>query len=205
MQSIKKLFITALLSLFIIPGFLHLHAQTSDINSILDTLVIEDQFDYIFKRSSRYEQYKVIREVWLNQFMENLEDTVNGLRSDINELESTVNSKDQQISNLENQLASTQGDLEESIKERNSFDVFGLKIDKVAYNIIMWIIVAALIFILVVVFLLYKRSHAVTRDNIQKYETLQSEYDEFRNNARLKMEKVKREHLNEIMKLKSGQ
>ncbi|MGC9341779.1 MAG: hypothetical protein ACP5E3_03690 [Bacteroidales bacterium] len=205
MQSIKKLFITALLSLFIIPGFSHLHAQTSDINSILDTLVIEDQFDYIFERSSRYEQYKVIREVWLNQFMENLEDTVNGLRSDINELESTVNSKDQQISTLENQLTSTQGDLEESIKERNSFDVFGLKIDKVAYNIIMWIIVAALIFILVVVFLLYKRSHAVTRDNIQKYETLQSEYDEFRNNARLKMEKVKREHLNEIMKLKSGQ
>jgi hypothetical protein len=75
----------------------------------------------------------------------------------------------------------------------------------VTYNLVLWIIVAGLVFVLVVVFLLYKRSHAVTRDNIQKYENLQNEYDEFRNNARIKMEKVKREHLNEIMKLKSGQ
>lgn len=205
MLSLRNLFVTSLLCILIIPATSSLSAQTGNINSILDTLNIEEQFDYIFERSSRYEQYKVIREVWLNQYMDNLEDTINGLRSDLNEYENIVSTKNNEISSLEDQLSDTKTELEETIKERNSFDLIGLKIDKVAYNLIMWIIVAALAFALILVFLLYKRSHAITRENIQKCEELQKEYDEFRNNARLKMEKVKRDHLNEILKLKSGQ
>lgn len=206
MNNLKTSFLSIILVLlFSLQPFFKLNAQSANINDILDTLTIEEQFDYLFERSSRYEQYKVIREVWLNQYMENLGDTVSGLRNNIADNKATIAQKDNEISSLNESLSKTQADLDDAIKERNSFDIFGLKIDKITYNFIMWVIIAALAFLLVVGYLLYKRSHAVTREAVKRSEELQKEYDDFRNNSRLKMEKVKRDHLNEILKLKSGQ
>ncbi|MFW5645379.1 MAG: hypothetical protein ACOCZL_05660 [Bacteroidota bacterium] len=76
--------------------------------------------------------------------------------------------------------------------------------DKILYNLIMWIIIAGLAALLVIVFLMYRRNHAVTRDATSKYDKLQKEHEEYRNNSRLKIEKLKREHLDEILKLKGN-
>lgn len=201
----KRKFITVfLVTIFSLTAFNGVHAQNDKLQEVLDSAAIEEQFNYIFERSSRYEEYKVIRENWLIRYRESLNDTINKLRQEISENEKLVASKNEKIQSLNNNLENTEEQLSIAVKERNTLNFLGIKMDKVLYNLIMWVIIGALAVFLVVVFLMYKRSHAITRDVTSKYEKLQNKYDEYRNNSRLKIEKLKREHLDEILKLKGN-
>ena len=197
----------AYISLIVLVISVHpgLKGQSAGIKEVFDTASIEQQFTYIFERSSRYEEYKVIRETWLNQYRKNLNDTIQGVRKMLDENNKIISTKNQEIESLKSSLSATKEDLDEAIKEKNSFVFFGIKIAKTFYNLIMWILVAGLIFMLVIVFLMYKRSNVVTRETVSNLDRLQKESEEYRNQSRLKMEKIKREHLDELLKLKSGQ
>ncbi|MBE0655328.1 MAG: hypothetical protein IH594_16120 [Bacteroidales bacterium] len=197
----------AYISLIILVISVHtgLKGQSPGIKEVFDTASIEQQFTYIFERSSRYEEYKVIREAWLNQYRKNLNDTIQGVRKMLDENNKIISTKNQEIESLKSSLSATREDLDKAIKEKNSFVFFGIKIAKTFYNLIMWILVAGLIFMLVIVFLMYKRSNVVTRETVSNLDRLQKESEEYRNQSRLKMEKIKREHLDELLKLKSGQ
>jgi hypothetical protein len=183
--------------------FLHnSNSQTSSLREMMDTTSIEKQYDYIFEKSSRYEEYKVIRETWLNQYRESLYDTVNGLRNTITENNQVIEDKNTEIQNLNDELSKVTEEKDLAIKEKNSLSFLGLKLDKTFYNLIMWIIVITLAVLLVVTYLMFKRSNLVTRDTKSEISQLQKEYDDYRNSARLPMEKVKRDHLDEIQKMK---
>lgn len=201
----RKNIITALLfTFFSLIAFKGVYAQNDQLQEVLDSAAVEEQFNYIFERSSRYEEYKVIRENWLIRYRQSLNDTINKLRRELSDNEKLIASKNEEIQSLNNTLEETEEQLKTAVKERNSLNLLGIKMDKTFYNLIMWIIIAALAVFLVIVFLMYKRSHAITRDATSKYEKLQKEHEEYRNNSRLKIEKLKREHLDEILKLKGN-
>lgn len=194
-----------LIIVFIVfPGKSIIHAQSGNLTEIMDTTSIEKQYDYIIEKSSRYEQYKVIRETWLNQYRESLYDTISGLRNTITENKQVINDKDNKIQELNDELANVKDERDLAVKEKNSLKFLGIKLEKTFYNLIMWIVIVALAVMLVLVYLMFKRSNIVTRETKSEITDLQKEYDEYRNNARLKMEKVKRDHLNEIQKIKGG-
>jgi biopolymer transport protein ExbB/TolQ len=200
-MTIRTIFAVLIISFF---SFTNLNGQSAQLQEVLDSASVEEQFNYIVDKSSRYEQYKVIRETWLNQYRKSLNDTVNELRRRISDSRETITERNQEIQSLNTRLQNTEEDLKTAIKEKNSLLFLGIKMDKTLYNLIMWVLVAILTTGIILLFLMYKRSHTITRESVKKAEKLQNEYDEYRNNSRLKIEKLKREHLDEILKLKGG-
>jgi uncharacterized membrane-anchored protein YhcB (DUF1043 family) len=66
----------------------------------------------------------------------------------------------------------------------------------------MWIIVAALAFLLVTGYLAFKRTFIVTRNTKSELSDLKKEFDEYRNKTRLEREKMSMDHFKEVQKLK---
>jgi len=202
----RRNFLSGLIIFFLLlPRIYFVNGQSASLKEMMDTAKIEEQFNYIYEKASRYEEYKVIREYWLIQYRQSLNDSIRKFRENITDNNRLISEKSLEISSLNDQLSEVKHERDLAVKEKNSLNFIGIPMDKTLYNLIMWILVAALIFVLVLVYLMYKRSNIITREIQSQISDLQIEYDEFRNNARIKMEKVKRDHLNEIIKLKSGQ
>ncbi len=202
---IKSHFIKAVIfSLMLLPQISGLNAQNTQLQEVMDSASIEEQFNYIFEKSSRYEEYKVIRETWLNKYRQSLNDTMNSVRNTISDNKKMIAAKNEQIESLNNTMETTRDELKTAIREKNSLMFLGLKMDKTFYNLLMWVLVAALAFGLIFVFLIYKRNKIITREAVAEAKKVQDEYDDYRNRSRLKVEKLRREHLDEILKLKGN-
>jgi uncharacterized membrane-anchored protein YhcB (DUF1043 family) len=80
--------------------------------------------------------------------------------------------------------------------------VIGIEVNKIVYNTIMWTIAGALLLLLAIGFLAFKRNLAVTRNTKKDYDELKAEYEDYRQKSRLEREKMSMDHFNELKKLK---
>jgi uncharacterized membrane-anchored protein YhcB (DUF1043 family) len=66
----------------------------------------------------------------------------------------------------------------------------------------MWTIAGALLLLLVIGFLAFKRNLAVTRNAKKDMNELSTEFENYRQKSRLEREKMSMDHFNELKKLK---
>ena len=85
-----------------------------------------------------------------------------------------------------------------------SHSSLGMELQKGVYNTIMWIMVIVLLVGSVFLFLLFKRSFAVTNQTKSELDTIMGDYEEYRRSSREKYEKLVVSHHSEIMKLKNS-
>ena len=92
---IKNKIATALLSTLLIctPMF----AQNDQNEATLDKGPVAGQFDYAIEKSSKYEEYRVVRTNWLYKLKSNVLDSLANL-------ESTISQKNAKIDSLNNQI-----------------------------------------------------------------------------------------------------
>ena len=76
--------------------------------------------------------------------------------------------------------------------------------NKAVYNSVMWFIVLGLAALAVIMLVLFRRSHIVTSQTKNGLKATQEEFDQYRKNAREKLEKLVVSHHHEIMKLKNS-
>jgi hypothetical protein len=103
---------------------------------------------------------------------------------------------------LSSLLETTRKSLEETIKTKNQIRVLGLEINKVAYNNIMWIMVAGLVVALALGFLIFKRYLFLNIRTGKELKELKEEYDAYKQSSRIAREKMAMDHFNELRKLK---
>jgi uncharacterized membrane-anchored protein YhcB (DUF1043 family) len=89
-------------------------------------------------------------------------------------------------------------------KTKNSISLMGIEINKLAYNAVMWIIIAVLAGILAVGFLVFKRNHVVTTHTKKEFEDLKREFEAYRKASREAREKMSMAHFNELKKLRGA-
>jgi hypothetical protein len=68
----------------------------------------------------------------------------------------------------------------------------------------MWFIILGLAALAVITFILFMRSHRVTKDVKDELQSTQDEFDLYRKSSREKYEKLVVSHHNEIMRLKNS-
>jgi hypothetical protein len=107
-----------------------------------------------------------------------------------------------QIDILNSDLTRAKNERDQAIRTKDSFSFLGIQVHKTLYNTIMWVIVLGLAFVVVILFLMFKRSHAVTSTTRKELESIQEEYEDYRKSSREKYEKLVVSHHNEIMRLK---
>jgi hypothetical protein len=176
-------------------------SQTA-IPDILYKSTLSDQMTYIENRTSIYQDYRAIREDMFQLLKNNALDSLAKAKSRIKESANINYSLKSEIDSLENILNLTKEDLSNMTITKNAISFLGISMNKNVYNSIMWIIVAALAFILTTGYFAFKRSFIITRNTKSELTGLQKEFDEYRNKSRLEREKMSMDHFKEVQKLK---
>lgn len=158
----------------------------------LDAGTIESQFDYVIKKSNRYETYKVVKIDWLNKLKANVADSISVARKNLQESQNVVADQKEEISSLKAKLKQVGDNLEFVTIEKNSISFFGKLIEKSTYNSIMWSIAAILLALMLFFLLLFKRSNAITVKTKLSLKDTQDEFDAHRKRALEREQKLAR-------------
>lgn len=173
------------------------------IEAISDTTDIKGQFEYLYKTSNRYEQYKVILIDAYNQLKENSLDSINMYKSEINGLQNEINGLNDDLFTQKDEIEQLNDRLESALNAENSIGLLGVQITKGVYNLIMWVLVLILSGISVIVMLLYKRGHQVVRSTKERLAEVKQEFETHRKNTLVREQKLARELMDVKLKHKS--
>jgi hypothetical protein len=185
--------------LCLLLGSFLLQAQPGELpEKPLETGNLAQQFEYVIEKSGRYQEYKVIKRVWIDALEDNVADSVQAYRGAIKADAGRIAERDTRITTLEKQLADTQATLDKTESEKNSMSFLGIAWSKGGYSTFVWSLVA--LFALLAGFL-YTRSRAVSVESARTQKShgdLQAEYDAYKKRALEREQKLKRELQDEL-------
>ena len=130
--------------------------------------------------------------------------SLNVQKLEVARLNSEPGEREFEIETLNTNLSRTKSEKDQAIRTKDSFVFLGMETQKGVYNTIMWILVLAFLTGSVLLFLLFKRSFAVTTQTKSELESIQGEFEEYRKSSREKYEKLVISHHNDLMKLKKS-
>ncbi len=168
----------------------------------LDSDNLENQFQYIITKTEVYQQYQVVKRTLLHKLKKNTLDSIKSLMTQQEELKKQVKELKSELSNIEVNLNDTQKKFDTITKEKNSLKFLGILISKVTYYLIVLTIILVLIAALTLVFILFKRSNAITIKTKETLTHTQKEFEKHRKWALEKEQNLSRELLKEKQKNK---
>lgn len=200
MNNLKFSVFFFLTSLFVVT----LSAQTeSDKAKLsLNDGTIDNQFEYVIKKSNRYQDYKVVKINWLYTLKAHTLDSLKALKKDLLDTKAVVDTQANEISGLKTNLTNTQNNLDKTNKEKNSMALFGLQMSKTSYNLLMWSIIAVLFALLLLFIYKYKNSNSVTKLTKNTLFDIEEEFEEHRRKALEREQIVRRQLQDELNKQK---
>jgi len=163
---------------------------------------IEEQINYLEERTRIYENYRAIREDMFQKINSNVMDSLRAYKGEIVDLNATIRALNKTRDDLNESLEETKASLEEMTRTKNAISLFGLEVNKIVYNTIMWTVIGALLILLVIGFIAFKRNRIITVKTREEINELKDEFEEYRQTSRLAREKMTMEHFKEIQKLK---
>lgn len=165
-----------------------------------DTLPLSKQFEQVYRRSSSYKDFKVIRKTTFQDLKEN---TLNSIKS-IDEklkIESLKNTRlEQEINNITKTHLELDLKLSNAILEKNTISFVGLKLKKNTFKIIIWSIFFMLI--ILICYLAYKLKDAVKITSQAKKELtrVEEEFNSYKKKSLVRDQKLRRQLQDEINK-----
>lgn len=192
MNVLKKILFS--MAVAVLPLFsMGQDAPQAEKKQSLDEGTIESQFDYLIKKSNRYEDYKVVKISWLNKMKGNVKDSLDLSRNNLKDAQAKITQLDKQVGDLQADLERVNGELSQVTKEKNSMVFLGKLVGKAAYNTIMWSIIGLSLAFAVFCFLMFRRSHTVTNNIKLALKDVQEEFDKHRKWALEREQKLARD------------
>lgn len=168
----------------------------------LNSGTIDSQFEYVIQRSNNYQDYKVIKKVWLYTLKAHTMDSLNAIQKNLNDTKAVVNTQAKEIDNLKTSLSETQNTLDETNLEKDSMSLFGIQMSKGGYNVLMWSIIGGLLALLLLFIYKFKNSNVITIEARKALSEIEEEFEEHRKVALEREQKVRRQLQDEINKHK---
>mgnify|MGYP003652230710 FL=1 len=205
MKSVKYLFILA--SIFFISPTLF--AQNDDDNLSLNEGTIDNQFEYVLKKSGDFrgtngQMYEAVKRNMFLTLKAHTIDSLKTIQEKLGSLNNTVEAQLKEIDGLKSSLSSTQSTLDATNSEKNSMSLLGAQMSKTSYNVLMWTIIAGLLSLLLFFIYKFKNSNVVTKNAKHALAEIEEEFDEHRKTALEREQKVRRQLQDEINKQKKG-
>jgi len=165
---------------------------------------IDNQFEYVIRRSNNYQEFKVVKKTWLYELKAHTIDSLNAVHKELSDSQATINSQANEISQLKTELTTTKTNLENTINEKDSMALFGLQMSKGGYNVLMWTIIAALLALFLLFVYKFKNSNTITKQAKKALLETEEEYEEYRRNSLEREQKVRRQLQDELNKQKNS-
>ncbi|WP_245574766.1 tRNA (guanine-N1)-methyltransferase [Gaetbulibacter saemankumensis] len=195
--------LTFFIFLFTFTTFAQTDTQEDDKLS-LNSGTIDNQFEYVIRKSNNYQDYKVIKKTWLYALKAHTIDTLNAVHKNLADTQAVVTNQSNEISELKQKLDATQNTLDETNLEKDSMALFGMQMSKGNYNMLMWLIIASLLGLLLFFIYKFKNSNIITKEAKKALAEIEEEFDEHRKIALEREQKVRRQLQDEINKQKKA-
>ncbi|MEZ5007754.1 MAG: hypothetical protein R2753_06325 [Chitinophagales bacterium] len=194
----SKIFLTT--ALFLLFQISAIFSQEEVVAKDLSNGSIKEQFDYINSNSNRYQDYRVVKQTWLNQLESNVADSLNVVKKELKETHSLINEQKKEINSLKELLDNTNSSLDKVNNEKDKISFFGIMLKKAAYKSIMWAIIAALGVLLLIFIMRFASSKSVTAQTKKAHNEVMEEFSNYKNKAMEEEQKLRRKLQDEINK-----
>ena len=179
-----------------------INAQENEPKQTLDSGTIENQFDYLIKKSNRYQEYKVVKRAWLDRLKKAVDDSLNVVKKDLTNTKVTLSEKENEIVTLTNSLNTSKETVSNLNNEKDSINFFGMLISKPMYNTALWSIIIILLVALLFFIFKFNNSNIITREAKDKFSELEIEYENHRQRSLEREQQIRRKLQDEINKQK---
>lgn len=193
---------TIILGILIIGLSVPTFAQ-KDINAWKSEPTVEQQYEVFKENVNFWEGKYFMTPPQLDAFYNALSDTLTQLENEIAARASRINELEAELEAANRQLGNIRAELETSIENRNTISMFGQNVDKNIYTVTMSMIILALLAVLGVLFILFRRSNEITIRTKKDYEDLKQEFDDHKKMALERYTKINTELHHTRMKLRN--
>jgi len=200
----KKL-ITVLSFSFFLMFSVSLHSQTEENTGpkpSLDNGTIESQFDYLYRKSSSYQEYKVVKKTFYQKIKGNVLDSMQALKKDLGDTKKLVEVQSNEIKGLKSDLQTTNNDLTSVTQEKDNIKFLSIPMTKASYNSLLWTIIFSLIALLLFFIFRFKSSNSITVQAQGLLSDTEKEFESYKAKALEREQKVRRELQDELNKQK---
>lgn len=168
----------------------------------LNSGTIDNQFEYVIRKSNNYQDYKVVKKNWLYSLKAHTLDSLKAVHKNLTDTQAIVDNQAKEISSLKTSLTNTQGTLDQTNIEKDSMSLFGMQMSKSGYNVLLWSIIGGLFALLLLFIYKYKNSNSITRNVNKSLSEIEEEFEEHRKVALDREQKVRRQLQDELNKQK---
>lgn len=175
------------------------------ITQVLNEAKLVDQLDYMIQNSNRYQDYKVVKRVFLDKLKANIGDSISGLKGQISSSKEQIQKQQSTIESLNESLAKTNQNLSSVTTEKDNMQFLGMQVSKGSYKTTMWSIIGVLVALLGFFVYKYRNSNSVTVQARKSLEETEAEFEDHRRRSLEREQKIMRKLQDEINKQKASQ
>jgi len=168
----------------------------------IDTGSVKNQFNYLIKKSNRYQNYKVVQYNWLQKLKLNVADTLVENQKEILSNYKIINTQKATIDSLQATIKNSNKTIQTLTTEKQSVSFLGIQINKATFKSILFFIIASLAVLLAFFVSKFKQSNSITQNAKEALKELENEYNEHRTKALEREQKVMRKLQDELNKNK---
>lgn len=168
----------------------------------LDNGTIESQFDYLYRKSSSYQEYKVVKKTDYQKIKGNVLDSMRALKKDLIDTKKLVEVQGNEIKSLKADLLTTNNNLTAVTKEKDNIQFLSIPMTKSAYNGLLWTIIFSLVGLLLFFIFRFKSSNSITVQAKALLSDTEKEFEAYKAKALEREQKVRRELQDELNKQK---
>ena len=198
MKLIKVIFSFLTLLLFSFSAV----AQANQEKGSLNSGTIDSQFDYLYKKSPKWEDYKSVKINNLFKFKKNISDSLKLGREKLRAANTTIATQKNEIETLKTDLGKTNENLSSVTEEKDNISFLGISMSKTGYNTILWSIIGILAAATALFIGKFQRSNVITVDAKKAKSEIDEEFDNYRQRSIEREQKLRRELQDEINKQK---
>ena len=173
-----------------------LHAQ--EVNKLNNT--IDSQLQSLYKTSSSYQEYKVIKKTRYRELQSNVLDSIAYFKDEITRKNALIQRHVTSIDSISKINEATDIQLNEAISQIDTIRFFGTELNKSSYSFVLFMIILFLSILLVVFIYKFKNSNVLTKRAKSNLIDVEDELSSFRKKSLEREQKLRRKLQDEILK-----
>lgn len=197
MRLIRTVCVALLVSFM---GFAQDNLEVKSSETLNGTL--EQQFDYVYKKSNNYEAYRVVSKKHFEHLKKSSLDSVKIYKSEINLLNSKLASQTGELESLTKELADVKTDFNTVKQQKDEVSFLGISLDNGLFNIIVLGVVIFLGLLLALFIMKFKGAKTESKVAVDNLSKVEDEYVDYKRRAMEKEQQLGRKLQDEINKNK---
>jgi peptidoglycan hydrolase CwlO-like protein len=138
------------------------------------------QYNAVLEKANTYQDYKVIKQTWLDAFHRSAQDSLATVRKDLKQAQSKIAEQQAQLSGLNQTLQGKEKTIQDIQYGNDRIAVLGMQVLKDRYIMTNWIIIGLLAVIATFAFIRYQMSNRVAVAARRDYEEVKQELESYR-------------------------